>query len=248
MNSQNKWYKTFFTGLALEFWAKAMTPEYTNAEIKFIKEIVSLAEGSNILDVPCGFGRHSIALAKEGFNVTGIDIAEEYIHTLNEAISEFKLPATAIRADILEYELNGNYDVALCLGNSFSYFTYASTLAFAKKINRALKKGGAFVINTGAIAESILPAIVTKDWMEIDDMVIMMERKYHAESSVLQSDYRITSKGETDHKTAWHYVYTLAEVRRLLSEAGFSQIEQYGGFDKSVYKMGDKQAYILAKK
>ncbi len=67
-----------------------MTPEYTDAEIKFIKEIVSLAEGSNVLDVPCGFGRHTIALAKEGFNVTGIDIAEEYIHTLNEAISEFK--------------------------------------------------------------------------------------------------------------------------------------------------------------
>lgn len=248
MNSQNNWYKTFFNGLALQFWAKAMTPEYTNAEIKFIKEMVSLAEGETILDVPCGYGRHTIPLAKEGFNVTGIDIAEEYINTLNEAISKFKLPVTAIHADILEYELNGNYDVALCLGNSFSYFDYAGTLALAKKINGALKKGAAFVINTGAIAESILPTIVTKDWMELGDMVIMMERKYHAESSVLQSDYRITSKGETEYTTVWHYVYTLAEIRRLLFEAGFSHIEQYGGFDKSVYKLGDKQAYILAKK
>jgi len=248
MNSQNNWYKTFFNGLALQFWAKAMTPEYTDAEIKFIKEIVSLAEGDTILDVPCGYGRHTIVLAKEGFNVTGIDIAEEYIHTLNEAISEFKLPVTAIHADILEYELNSNYDVALCLGNSFSYFDHAVMLAFAKKINGALKKGGAFIINTGAIAESILPAIVTKDWMEIEDMIFMIERKYHAESSVLQSDYRITSKGETEYKTAWHYVYTLAEIRRLLFEAGFSHVKQYGGVEKAVYKLGDKQAYILAKK
>jgi SAM-dependent methyltransferase len=248
MNSQNNWYKTFFNGLALDFWAKAMTPEYTNAEIKFIKEMVSLAEGDTIIDVPCGFGRHTIALAKEGFNVTGIDIAEDYIHTLNEAISEFKLQVTTIHADILEYELRGDYDVALCLGNSFSYFTYADTLAFAKKISGALKNGGACVINTGAVAESILPAIITKDWVELDDMVIMMERKYHAESSVLQSDYRITSKGETEYKTAWHYVYTLAEIRRILFEAGFTQVEQYGGFDKSLYKLGDKQAYFLARK
>ncbi len=72
MNSQTNWYKTFFTGLALDFWAKAMKPEYTNAEIKFIKEVVNIPAGAEILDVPCGFGRHTIALAKEGFNVTAL--------------------------------------------------------------------------------------------------------------------------------------------------------------------------------
>jgi SAM-dependent methyltransferase len=248
MNSKTNWYKTFFSGLALEFWAKAMKPEYTDAEIKFIKEIVSVPATGKILDAPCGFGRHTIAFAKQGFNVTGIDIAEEYIHTLNEAANEMQLPVTAVQGNMLEDDLGSNYDLAVCLGNSFSYFDYAATLQFAKKINSALKKNASFVIQTGAVAESILPAIVTKDWMELDDMLFLTERHYHVEDGVLQSNYRIIWKGETENKTAYHYVFTLAELRRLLLEAGFSKIEQYGGFDKASYKMGDKQAYLVATK
>jgi cyclopropane fatty-acyl-phospholipid synthase-like methyltransferase len=248
MNSQTNWYKTFFTGLALDFWAKAMKPEYTDAEIKFIKEIVTIPAEGNILDAPCGFGRHSIALAKEGFKVTGIDIAEEYIKTLNKDIDATKLPVTAIHADVLEYEFSEDYDLAVCLGNSFSYFTYDVLFRFAEKVYAALKKDGFFVVQTGALAESILPAIVTKDWMEFDDLLFLTERTYHAENSVLQSDYRIMYKGEIENKTAFHYIFTLGQIRRLLFEAGFRTIEQYGSFDKMAYKLGDKQAYIVAGK
>ena len=248
MNSQKNWYKTFFNGLALEMWTRVMTPEYTNAELKFIRELINLPNGGNILDVPCGSGRHSIALAKEGFRVTGIDIAEEYIDSLRGVIDTIKLPITAVHADILEYELNGEFDLALCLGNSFSYFSYYPLLEFAKKVSRVVKKGGAFLVHTGALAESILPAVQQKDWIEVDDMLFLSERLYHAADSVLQSNYRIIKKDQTEHKTAYHYVYTLAEVRRLLTEAGFGAIEQYSGFDKCPYRIGDRQAYIVAKK
>src|SRR3954469_18306853 len=123
MNSQENWYTTFFNGLALEVWTKVMPPEYTNAEVQFIKEFIKSANG-NILDIPCGNGRHSIALAKEGFTVTSIDIAKEYINCLRDIIDKDKLPITAIRADIIQYELRGEFELAICLGNSFSYFTY----------------------------------------------------------------------------------------------------------------------------
>jgi SAM-dependent methyltransferase len=142
MNSQQNWYKTFFNGLALEVWTKVMTPEYTNAEIQLIKTFVDRTSGANILDIPCGNGRHSIALAQEGYCVTSIDIAEEYISALRNVTDEMKLPVTAICADILEYELSGEFDLALCLGNSFNYFDYCQLLQFAKKVNRVLKKGG----------------------------------------------------------------------------------------------------------
>src|SRR5438270_8844142 len=124
MNSQQNWYKTFFDGLALEVWNKVMTPEYTNSEIQFIKELIKDATVNNILDVPCGNGRHSIALAKEGFSVTSIDIAEEYVSSLKNVIDKEQLTVTVIQADILEYELTGRFDLAICLGNSFNYFNY----------------------------------------------------------------------------------------------------------------------------
>ena len=45
----------------------------TEAEVAFLMEELSLAKGASILDVGCGTGRHSVALAREGFAVTGID-------------------------------------------------------------------------------------------------------------------------------------------------------------------------------
>jgi len=248
MNSQQNWYKTFFNGLALEVWTTVITPEYTNAEVQFIKELIYNSTGSNILDVPCGNGRHSIALAKEGYPVTSIDIAEEYICNLRDITAKELLPITPIQADILEYELTGEFDLALCLGNSFSYFNYYLLLEFARKINNALSKGGSFLVNTGAIAESILPTVQQKDWIEVEDILLLSERCYHSEDSVVQSNYRIIKQGQTEIKTAYHYVFTLAEIRRLLAEAGFSEIKQYGALDKSPYKLGDRQAYIVAKK
>src|SRR4051794_1469184 len=206
MNSQQNWYKTFFDGLALEVWTKVMTPEYTNTEIQFIKALLNNTSVRNILDVPCGNGRHSIALAKEGFSVTSIDIAEEYICSLRKVIDKEQLPVTAIQADILEYELTGEFDFAICLGNSFSYFSYYPMFEFVKKINNALKKGGTFLVHTGAVAESILPAVQIKDWIEVDGILFLAERIYHAESSVLQSNYRHIKHGQVENKTAYHYV------------------------------------------
>src|SRR5579875_2248068 len=124
MNSADNWYKNFFNGLALEFWSKVMTSEYTNAEIKFIQQIIHIPHNAYILDVPCGNGRHSIALAQCHYHITSIDIAQEYINMLNAAKTKLQLPITAICADILRYQLTGSYDLALCLGNSFHYFSY----------------------------------------------------------------------------------------------------------------------------
>jgi len=217
------------------------------SEEQFIKTLINSTTG-NLLDIPCGNGRHSIALAKESFAVTGIDIAEEYIISLRHTANEMNLPITTIHADMLEYNLTGAFDFALCLGNSFSYFDYYKLLQFATKVSGALKQGGIFLVQTGAIAESILPAVQQKDWIAVDDILFLSERLYHADSSVLQSNYRIIKQGLTEYKTAYHYVFTLAEIRRLLTAAGFSEIAQYSGLDKSPYKFGDRQAYIVARK
>lgn len=248
MSDQTNWYKTFFNGLFLKLWANAIPEEYTAAEVRFIKDITALAPKSNILDVPCGYGRHSIAFAQEGYSVTSIDIAETYIQELQDAALKQELPISAIQADILEYDIKGSFDLAICLGNSFSYFSYSFMLKFASKIYTVLKDGGIFLIHTGALAESILPSLKENEWMGIKDMLFLTKRTYHATDSILQCDYSILNQEQREDSTAYQYIFTLAEVRRLLTEAGFTQIEQYSGFEKTPYKLGDRQAYIVARK
>ena len=48
-----------------------LTPKRTNQEINFIERILSIVRGSAIIDVPCGYGRHAVELAKRGYSVSG---------------------------------------------------------------------------------------------------------------------------------------------------------------------------------
>ena len=43
-----------------------------------------------MLDLACGFGRHSLEFAKRGYDVTGIDITPVYIDYANEQAKKRK--------------------------------------------------------------------------------------------------------------------------------------------------------------
>jgi 2-polyprenyl-3-methyl-5-hydroxy-6-metoxy-1,4-benzoquinol methylase len=66
------------------------------------KEIIALVPYlrkngvSNILDVGCGTGRHSIYLFKEGFNVKGIDISKKAIEIARNQSNELPINYEAV--------------------------------------------------------------------------------------------------------------------------------------------------------
>jgi cyclopropane fatty-acyl-phospholipid synthase-like methyltransferase len=137
-------------------WEKAGTKEWTDAEVAFILDVLNVPKGSNILDVPCGTGRHSIELAKKGFQVTAIDISTEFINGLRKKVDEQHLEIDVIHANIVMHEITGMFDGAICLGNSFGYFQFEDMQAFVQKVASVLKPGAKWIINSGLAAESFL--------------------------------------------------------------------------------------------
>ena len=65
-----------------------LTAERTAQEIDFIEEYLTVSPGACILDVGCGFGRHSIELARRDFDVTGIDPSAAMIAVAQERSRE----------------------------------------------------------------------------------------------------------------------------------------------------------------
>ena len=47
---------------------------------------LKLQGNEKILDLACGYGRHSLELARRGYDVTGIDITSEYIEYATEIL------------------------------------------------------------------------------------------------------------------------------------------------------------------
>lgn len=243
MINQENWYKFFFNGLALEMWNHALPQTFTDGEIKFIKEISSLTSAAAVLDVPCGSGRLSIPLAKEGFRLTSIDISQGNINVLRQ--HAHGLDISMVCADILEHPIEDRFDLAICMGNSFSYFPYGGMLLFASKVKQVLKPGARFIINSGAIAESLLPNLKERMEMSVGDLLFKIENFYEVNGSVLRTVMQFIKDDVTETKTSYHFIYTLAEIRRMLQAAGFTTFEVYEDVNKGEYKLGSHQGYLV---
>src|ERR1700730_18233286 len=101
MALESNWYENFFQGLALDLWRKAVSPEQTKAETDFLVKALQCDSGSHLLDVPCGNGRLSRELASRGYQVTGVDIAAEFIEEASAmAASVLNPPADAGGTDL----------------------------------------------------------------------------------------------------------------------------------------------------
>jgi SAM-dependent methyltransferase len=244
MNSN--WHKDFFRGVALDMWRQAMTPEQTRIEVDFLLKSLNARDGSRLLDVPCGVGRHSIDLAQRGCVVTGVDASDEMIATARSG--SVALPATWIVADMRELPWSAEFDGALCFGNSFGYLDAAEARVFLNAVARALKPGARFAIETGMAAESILPTLQSRGWYKVGDIHMLSERRYHPREGRLDIDYTFIRDGVTDTRPSSCYVLTVNEICRLHEAAGLQPVELLGSANGEPYQMGSPRLILVSEK
>jgi SAM-dependent methyltransferase len=84
----------------------------TEQEVGFLVETLGLGPGSRVLDVGCGPGRHSHALASRGIAVHGIDISQRFIDLATESA---RPGSTFERMDARALTFDGEFDAAISL-------------------------------------------------------------------------------------------------------------------------------------
>ncbi|MDQ6890541.1 MAG: class I SAM-dependent methyltransferase [Bacteroidota bacterium] len=244
----DNWYETFFSGINCEMWEKAPSRELTNAEVAFIEDVLNLSEGNHILDIPCGTGRHSIELAKHGFQLTAVDISNEFINGLKKKVAEQQLNIEIIHANILSLKLSKAFDGAFTLGNSFGYFPFADMEKFVETVSLHLRQGGKWIINTGLIAESFLAKFIKEKKYELDGLTMEINNDYDEWNSCLLTTLTYTKNGKQEVHQFKHHVYTVAELIRLLNRFDLKTIALYNSTDKKGYRLGDEQLFLVAEK
>ncbi|MCC6287942.1 MAG: methyltransferase domain-containing protein [Chitinophagaceae bacterium] len=247
-NIPDNWYETFFEGINCEMWEKADTSEWTSTEVAFINDVLHLPADSKILDMPCGTGRHSVMLARQGFQVTAVDISAEFINNLRKTVEAEHLTICVAQADILLVQLNEMFDGAFCFGNSFGYFTYDNMQKFIQKVAGALKPGAKWIIHSGLIAESFLAKFSKEEIYELPGLTMQVNNEYDEWNSCLLTTLTYTKNGKEEVHSFKHHVYSIAEVIRWLKRAGLKTTALYNSTNKEVYKLDDMKVYLVAEK
>ncbi len=248
MTVPSDWYENFFHGIALDLWRKAVSGEQTNAEADFLVKTLGCAPGSHLLDVPCGNGRHSLELARRGYQLTGLDISEQFIEEARASSSAIRAQVEWLLGDMRHFERESTFDGAFCVGNSFGYFVYSDMEAFLNCVSRALKPETRFVVGTGIAAESILPNLKERTWYQVDDILFAVENRYQSEDSCLDTDHTFVRDGKVETRQSKHWVYTAGEIRRMLERVGLAVLELYGSLDCQPFKLGSHSLYVVAQK
>ena len=187
--------------------------------------------GGPILDLACGPGRHSLALARRGFEVTGVDLSEPFLSRAREAAAHLVPglpPPRFLCGDLRRLALaDGSFSTVLLLGNSFGYFSDAENRAILTEMRRVLRSGGLLCVeltNRDTYLESLAPYEEErveshqpplrcqwwKRWDPATQRVETLERHSHADTG------EVLYEGPYDVR-----LYGWRELRQLLGEAGF---------------------------
>ena len=233
------WYDGAFSPLVAQFWRAAVPVEETNAEVLFLDTLIGPAgpPGSRkILDVMCGSARIARPLAELGYGVTGLDLSPAM---LAEAMRDPLPPTlTLVQGDMCKLDQVNAYDGAYCFGNSLGYIAHDDTISFLDRLARALKPGARFVIETGGIAESVLPDFRADLRLNIAGFRFRATNRYDLTTGILHTDFRLTRGSEQVHFQGRQSIYTLGEFNRMMFKAGFVPVSFYAAPDFRPFKLG----------
>ena len=126
--------------------------EDANRQVDFLIKQLHLKGTEKILDLACGFGRHSLEFARRGYDVTGIDITPAYIDYANEQAKKENLNAKFICQDIRTITFDKEFDVVLNMADgAIGYFEDdGENHKIFSVIAKALKNGGKHFIHFSA--------------------------------------------------------------------------------------------------
>ncbi len=248
MNGSNEWWQTFFTGMAVESWLAVPFGEQTAQEANFIADALEIKPPARILDVPCGGGRHSLALAELGYTMTGVDISSDFLAAARSQSAEKGTRIAWEEREMRDLPWHAEFDGAYSLGNSFGYLDDQGNADFLKSVASTLKPGARFVLESSYITEVLLPILQERSWHPIGDIHMLSQRRYDPLDGRLHVDYLFIRDGVTEKRSMSARIYSCREIMGLLRNAAFTDVQGYGSFKREPFRLGSPRLLLIATK
>jgi SAM-dependent methyltransferase len=198
--------------------------------------------GGALLDAPCGFGRHALPLAAEGFAVTGVDRSAPL---LEEARRRGEGPAWVL-GDYRELPFaDATFDAAINLYTSIGYLGDAEDTAVLAEIARVLKPGGRLVIET-LHRDLLVRTFDESGWQRAGEGRLLLEqRAFDPVGGVAQETQTlIHPDGTRESRTFATRVYSATELVAMLLAAGFEKATAYGDLSGAPFETGTRLVLV----
>ncbi len=244
------WYKTLFGEDYLRIYEPILTLERTQREVDGIVNLLALPQGSSILDLCCGHGRHTIPLAQRGYNVTGQDLSEVFLREAEKEAVAKGVHVDWVHSDMRNIPFENEFDAVINIFTALGYFeTQDEDQQVLKQVYKALKPGGLFLLETlhrEALMRRFEPHTIEH---HPDGLIVLEERKLDLLTSrvnvKLTMIYPDGARKEYGHAAR---VYSLTELAQMLTRAGLQVKAYYGAWNNQELTIDSFRLILLAQK
>ncbi len=227
-------------------------------DIAFWVNLARHFEGS-VLEIGCGTGRVTAALASEGLDVTGIEISPAMLAAARRRLGgAIGTTVTLVETDMRSLDLNRRFElIAVPLAGFCHLLTAADQLAALAAMRRHLGPAGLLALDLPQLEPdqwqpgSVPP--LRREWRRKDNDGRWLQKWSSATPDFARQTQRITYEYRFEDGTApvafsfvLRYVFP-AEAGHLLARAGFAVEAVYGSYDLAPFDAGASRMLIIAR-
>jgi SAM-dependent methyltransferase len=237
------------------FWRELypfMFPEkrIADAEEQMTKALaLTKPAGKSVLDLCCGPGRCTIALAKKGFLVTGVDRTKCLLDKARVKASAAHVKIEWIRKDMRDFVRPNSFDLVLSMFTSFGYFDDKSEdVMVLENMCTSLQPGGACLIEVLGKERLAKILLSTTSTLLPDGSRLVERHEVFDDWTRVRNEWLLIRNGKVKSFKFHHTIYSGLELRERMERAGFVGVTLYGNLDGDEYGPNAERLIAVGRK
>ena len=237
-----EWFEDWFDSPYYHILYKQRSEDEASEFVEKLVTYFDLTSPTTLLDLACGKGRHSLAFAKHGLDVTGVDLSKNSI----EYASQFENDHLHFYVHDMRRTFRSNYyDIVCNLFTSFGYFKtkHDNSLA-AKSMFDAVKKNGHVLIDFVNRNFAIQNIEAKREEIVQHDQIKFVIKRHYTKSR-LTKEIAIYDDTKELHFEESLSSFTLTEMKDLFESVGFIHSKSFGNYQLDDYNETSSPRMIL---
>jgi SAM-dependent methyltransferase len=206
-------------------------------------------KGKLALNLCCGPGRCSVALARRGYSVAGVDRTQYLLAQARRRAKSARVRIEWVRADMRDFVRPGAFDLVLSMFTSFGYFDdKREDLTVLQNMFASLRPGGACLIDV--VAKEYLAKVFqpTKSEVLPDGSRIVQRREIFDAWTRIRNEWILIRRGRARSFTFHHTVYSGQELSDRMKQVGFAGVRLYGDLSGGDYGTSAQRLIAVGRK
>jgi len=215
------WTGEYFERGYAQRWGLPAPSDRVQLEAAGLWNLLRLPPASRVIDIGCGHGRHALALAERGADVTGLDFAVALLERARLLGAERGTRVRWVRGDMRGLPFQSGCTGAAIVMDAFGFFdTEEEHEAVLREAARVVRTGGRLalkVMNGGPV----LGAFRETDREERDGVLVSIENTLTLDPPRMTQRISVNGRRGQGEYERRQRLYRVDELRAALEHVGF---------------------------